>query len=401
MVIQKVGIKFILCSRWAFPYHQGGIPMHNYYLLELLKDGMDIILTSSQIEQNKSFYSFKHIPFNGILADLPLVYWRLAKNKILQNGLRSLQDWRISLAMAKSIKSQSVDVIEFMDIHSEGYAYLKENPRKIRKTKVIIRSHTPWGLLRSYYSKKERQGFDGWWSINRENYCFQVCDAVTTPSQDLKNKLIKLYNLPEEKVTVIPNIIDTNHFIPLPRMGDDHPFTILHVGRFERAKGVITLIKAFIEFAKINTECILINVGQARGSSYEECHKLLKRADMIKKVKFTGFVSYEDLPKYYADADVVVVASEIYESFSYTVAQAMACSKPVIASNIGGIPETLDSGRLGLLFEPGNIDSLFEKLRDVYDNQVRDISKDAREYAVNNFSFEKLGAIYNDYYMCQ
>ena len=122
--------------RWAFPYHQGGIPMHNYYLLELLKDGMDIILTSSQIEQNKSFYSFKHIPFNGILADLPLVYWRLAKHKIIQNGLRSLQDWRISLAMAKSIKSQSVDVIEFMDIHSEGYAYLKENPRKIRKTKV-------------------------------------------------------------------------------------------------------------------------------------------------------------------------------------------------------------------------------------------------------------------------
>jgi len=401
MVLEKVGIKFTLCSRWAFPYHQGGIPMHNYYLLQLLKDGMDISLTSSQIEQNKSFYSFKHIPFNGISADLPLLYWRLAKNKYFQNGLRSLQDWRISLAMAKAINSRSTDIIEFMDIHSEGYAYLRQNPRKNRKNKVIIRSHTPWGLLRSYYSNEEKKGFDGWWSINRENYCFQACDAVTTPSQDLKNKLIKIYNLPEEKITVIPNIIDTNHFMPLPRIGDDQPFTILHVGRFERAKGVITLIKAFIEFAKINTECKLINVGQARGSSYEQCHELLKSSGMINKVKFTGFVSYEDLPKYYADTDVVVVASEIYESFSYTVAQAMACSKPVIASNIGGIPETLDSGRLGLLFEPGNIGSLFEKLSYVFNNQVRDISKDTREYAVNNFSFEKLGAIYNDYYIYQ
>jgi glycosyltransferase involved in cell wall biosynthesis len=396
-----VGIKFTLCSRWAFPYHQGGIAMHNYYLLELLKDRMDLSLTSSQIEQNKSYYSFKHITFNGISADLPLVYWRLAKNKILQNGLRSLQDWHISLAMAKSIKFQPTDVIEFMDIHSEGYAYLRQNPRKNRKTKVIIRSHTPWGLLRSYYSNEERQGVDGWWSFNRENYCFQTCDAVTTPSQDLKNNLIKLYNLPEDKITVIPNIVDTNHFMPLPMARDDQPFTILHVGRFERAKGVITLIKAFIEFAKIDTECKLINVGQPRGSSYEECHELLKSADMIKKVKFTGFVSYEDLPRYYADSDVVVVASEIYESFSYTVAQAMACNKPVIASNIGGIPETLDSGRLGLLFEPGNIDSLFKKLSYIYNNQVRDISKGAREYAVNNFSFEKLGAVYNDYYMCQ
>ena len=387
--------------RWAFPFHQGGIPMHNYYLLELLKDGMGISLTSSQIEQNKAYYSFKHIPFNGISAALPLVSWRLAKNKFLRNGLRSLQDWRISLAIAKSIKSQPVDVIEFMDIHSEGYVYLRQNPRKNRKTKVIIRSHTPWGLLRSYYSNKERQGVDGWWAINRENYCFKACDAVTTPSQDLKNKLIKIYNLPDEKITVIPNIIDTNHFRPLSRMRDDQPFNILHVGRFERAKGVITLIKAFIEFAKIGTECKLINVGQARGSSFAECHELLKSSGMINKVKFTGIVSYEDLPRYYADADVVVVASEIYESFSYTVAQAMACSKPVIASNIGGIPETLDSGRLGLLFEPGNINSLFEKLSYVYNNQVRDISKVAREYAVNNFSFEKLGTIYNDYYTCQ
>jgi len=401
MVISKGGIKFALVSRWAFPYHQGGIPMHNYFLLELLKDEMDVALISSQNEQNDSYYSKRHITFNGISANLPLVYWRMAKKKFLQNGLRSLQDWRISLAMAKAIKSQSTNVIEFMDIHSEGYAYLRQNPRRNRKTKVIIRSHTPWGLLRSYYSNEERQGFDGWWSFNRENYCFRTCDAITTPSQDLKNNLIKLYNLPEEKITVIPNIVDTNHFMPMPRMKDDQPFTILHVGRFERAKGVITLVKAFIEFAKIYTKCKLINVGQTRGSSYEQCHELLKSAHMIEKVKFTGFVSYENLPLCYADADVVIVASEIYESFSYTVAQAMACGKPVIASRIGGIPETLDFGRLGFLFEPGDQNSLMDMLSYVYNNKVKDISKRAHDYAVNKFSFEKLGTIYNNYYLCQ
>ena len=141
MVISKRVIKFTLVSRWAFPYHQGGIPMHNNYLLELLKDGMDIALISSQNEQNDSYYSKKYISFNGISANLPLVYWRLVKNKILQNGLRSLQDWCISLAMAKAINSQPTDVIEFMDIHSEGYAYLRQNPRRNRKTKVIIFPH--------------------------------------------------------------------------------------------------------------------------------------------------------------------------------------------------------------------------------------------------------------------
>ena len=125
---------------------------------------------------------------------------------------------------------------------------------------------------------------------------------------------------------VIPNIVDTDHFMPLPREMNK-PFTFLHVGRFERAKGVVTLTKAFIEFAKVNKDCILINVGVPRGPVYKYCHELLKGANMINKVKFAGFVPYDKLPGFYANADAVVVASEIYESFSYTVAQAMACGK--------------------------------------------------------------------------
>ena len=73
---------------------------------------------------------------------------------------------------------------------------------------------------------------------------------VTTPSKDLKNCLMHLYQLPNEKITVIPNIVDTDHFRPHFDQNDNRPFTILHVGRFERAKGVITLIKAFIRFVR-------------------------------------------------------------------------------------------------------------------------------------------------------
>ena len=190
--------------------------MHNHYLLEILKGKMDIAFISSQIKINESYYSKKKIKFNGISNYLPLFFWRLIKNKSLQNGLRSFQDWQISKEMARNLDYHSADVIEFMDIHSEGYVYLRRNPASSRKTKVIIRSHTPWGLLRSFYSDNERQGFDSWWSFNREKYCFQSCDAITVPSMDLKGRLIELYNLPEEKITVIPNIINTDHFIPLP-----------------------------------------------------------------------------------------------------------------------------------------------------------------------------------------
>ena len=374
--------------------------MHNYYLLQLLQNELKVSLISSNNEENHSSYHQKNISYSGISADLPEIYWRIAKSGFIKNGLRSLQDWRISLAMAKTINSQPAGVIEFMDIHSEGYVYLRQNTKKNRKNKVIIRSHTPWGLLRSYYSNEEQKGFDGWWSIKRENYCFHACDGVTTPSQDLKNKLIKLYNLPEEKITVIPNIVDTDHFMPSPRKINNQPFTFLHVGRFERAKGVITLTKAFIEFAKVNKDCILINVGVPRGPVYKYCHELLKSANMIDKVKFTGFVPYDKLPGFYTNADVVIVTSEIYESFSYTVAQAMACGKAVISSSIGGIPETLNNGKIGLLYESGNTKELTECLICIYSNDDLRIQfgKNARKFSVNEFSIEKLKKTYLNYY---
>ena len=121
---------------------------------------------------------------------------------------------------------------------------------------------------------------------------------------------------------------------------------------------------------------------------------------MIDKVKFTGFVSYKELPRYYANADAVVVASEIYESFSYTVAQAMACGKAVISSSIGGIPETLNNGKVGLMFESGNTKELTECLIYTYNNDNLRIQfgKNARKYAVEEFSKKKLKNIYLKYY---
>ena len=52
MVIQKVGIKFTLACRWAFPYDHGGVAMHNYYLLQVMKNELDVSLISSKNEEN-------------------------------------------------------------------------------------------------------------------------------------------------------------------------------------------------------------------------------------------------------------------------------------------------------------------------------------------------------------
>tara|TARA_Y100001970_G_scaffold76719_1_gene97406 strand:+ start:6966 stop:8168 length:1203 start_codon:yes stop_codon:yes gene_type:complete len=389
---------FTLACHWAFPKDQGGIGMHNIYLLQILQNYFHVSIVSSSNKLNNEYYSNRNIVFNSFELNYPKVLLKIMGKGYLNNGFRSLNDILTSYKISKILKKDNVDIIEFIDIHSDGYVYLK-NKNSQNKTKVVIRSHTPWALLRGYYKSHEIKKTDTWWAIKREKYCFKNCDQITVPSNDLKAKLVDIFNLTDLDVKVLPNILDTDHFVPMECKNDEN-FTILHLGRFERAKGVETLIKAFINIAKVYKNIRLINVGESRGPSKERCIKWLNAAGLIDRVTFTGFVHYKDLPQHYGNADIVVVPSEIYESFSYTVAQAMACGKPVVASNIGGISETLDNGNAGLLFEPGNIDELFTNIELLYsDISAREsYGQKAREYSVRKFSFQALGTSYNKFY---
>jgi glycosyltransferase involved in cell wall biosynthesis len=318
------------------------------------------------------------------------------KYSFFKNAQRSHSDYTISKYFGQELQKKS-GLIEFMDIHSEGYYFLKNNPSK--RSLTIIRSHTPFTLLKQYYHKEELSGVDTWFATEREKKCFEWTKNITTPSLDLKNQLINLFNINSEKITVIPNILDTQHFKPEKKPVSNN-FVILHVGRYERAKGVETLNKSFIQIAKKYENVELINVGTPRGNSLEKCQIELSKNNLLDRVTFTGFVPYENLPSYYHKADLVVVPSEIYESFSYTVAQGMACGKPVIASRIGGIPETLDHGNAGTLFNPGDQFQLTEKIEELIQNKTMKeaLGIKARDFAVDNFSVGALKPKYIEYY---
>lgn len=370
--------------------------MHNYYLLNALKENFKChsvsINTESKsilLESNGIYNSSFSISGYKNISD----YLRFP---ILKNAFRSYTDKKISKLYSKYLYDQP-GLFEFMDIHSEGFHFLKTFSDKREQT--LIRSHTPFSILREFYNHHELQGVDTWFAFNREKKCFNWAQNITTPSHDLKKQLIKIFKIRQEKIKVIPNILDTNHFTPKNNITNNN-FDILHVGRFERAKGVETLIKAFICLAKTYKDIHLTCIGYERGTSFEKCKNYLIKENLIDYVSFKGFVDYEKLPEFYSKTDIVVVPSEIYESFSYTVAQGMACGKPVVASSIGGIPETLNSGKSGVLFDAGNVQDLIEKIESLYLNETnrKYIGDKAREYAVNHYSIEALGPKYIEYY---
>ena len=159
--------------------------------------------------------------------------------------------------------------------------------------------------------------------------------------------------LPKEKLTLLPNFVDTSRFRPsAPRARSDY---LLYSGRIERLKGLETLISAALQSDKRLLIC-------GRGSWETE---MMTRIANKTNIQYLGFQTAEQVQKLVADAKAVVVPSEWYENCPMTVLEAKACATPVIGTRIGGIPELIRDGIDGFLCETGSVSALsgaFERL---------------------------------------
>jgi glycosyltransferase involved in cell wall biosynthesis len=166
---------------------------------------------------------------------------------------------------------------------------------------------------------------------------------------------------------------------------------ILYLGRLEEIKGVKTLI-----YAVKDTEILLKIVGS--GNAQDDL-KALVESEGIKNVQFLGFKNKSEVFELTYNSLFGVCPSVWYENFPFSVAETFLFSKPVIGSNIGGIPELVLDRKTGLLFEPGDTADLKEKILQLWNNEqlVVELGKNAREHAYQLYNFDthwnKLNAV--------
>ena len=103
----------------------------------------------------------------------------------------------------------------------------------------------------------------------------------------------------------------------------------------------------------------------------------------------------KDLPFYYSACDIVAVPS-LQEGFPVVVLEAMASGRPVVASRVGGIPEAIETGSNGILFEPGNVCELTQALVTLLDNEClrRKMGREARLVAESKYDWKKIADRY-------
>jgi glycosyltransferase involved in cell wall biosynthesis len=164
------------------------------------------------------------------------------------------------------------------------------------------------------------------------------------------------------------------------------------VGHIQGWKGQRVVVDAIREVRSILPEirCLIVGGVHRNGAEYaEEIHRLVKEHGLEQNIIFTGF--REDVPNLVAAMDVLIHSSVAPEPFGRVILEGMALGKPVIATNIGGVPEFVEDGRTGKLVSPGHPQALAEALVGLLQSSLlRDrLGKNGRLEVLRRFSLDR------------
>lgn len=160
------------------------------------------------------------------------------------------------------------------------------------------------------------------------------------------------------------------------------------IGDARPEKGHALLLKAFIEVNNEYPNSILLFVGGKAGQCYRDLKDEVEKTGFNNKVIFTEMRS--DVPEILGISDIIVMPP-IIEVSLYSIMEAMEASKPVVASNVGGIPEVIKDRITGILFPPGNIESLKNEIVKLIKNPSlrENIGSAAREWTNKKFDVKR------------
>lgn len=218
-------------------------------------------------------------------------------------------------------------------------------------------------------------------------------DCFISPSHFLKD-LVLDWNIPVKRIEVLRNFVDTTNIQPT----HTNKGYILYAGGLYPEKGVDTLLDSLANF-KYDFALQIAGTGPELSALQQQAVAL----NISQHVTWLGHLPPDQLAQTIANAAVVVVPSRWYENCPYSVLEAFAHGKPVIATDIGGLPELVQPNTTGWLFELNNTEALRSALHEVYEKPERVIQygKAARTWVETNASpdihYKKLHAIYQDY----
>lgn len=211
---------------------------------------------------------------------------------------------------------------------------------------------------------------------------YSWADIIICVSQSVKDHLVKTSEISSKKGKVIYNPVSVPQKHEIER---SEKFNIVYVGRLEKVKNVESLIRAFYKIKKDSLQLTIVGDGRERAA----LENLVTQLGMKNSIVFEGFQS--EPGKFLSSADLYVLPS-YSEGFGIAAVEAMFLKVPVLATQVGGVPEFINPGENGWLFNPNSVEDLVEKLTHVLSlnkNERELIGEKGFEDVSNRFTVEK------------
>lgn len=223
----------------------------------------------------------------------------------------------------------------------------------------------------------------------------QAADHIVTVSDSLQARLIERYPGSRDKISSIPNMVDTDYFVPASRPPALHPFRFFSLAHLEKAKGMDILIQAMqllVHREKKNVQLVLGGDGNLRG----QLEKQVAASDLAQRVRFTGHLNHDEVRRQMQSAHVFVLPSR-FEAFGVVCIEALACGIPVVATLSGGPKQIIKPG-IGTLVPPNDAPSLARAMAEMMLNYQSYQADTIRSYAINHFGKKSIADISLDLY---
>jgi len=255
--------------------------------------------------------------------------------------------------------------------------------KKLFRKELIVEVHGDWRSMPFLSRKRMFEGGLKKIVPHIGRFTLGNADKIRTLTNHFARMIKEV--VPAQRYFIFPTYTDIDYF--LEEIDTSFKKYILTVAVLSPIKNIESLIDAFARVKKEFSDYKLVIVGD--GPSVQDLRFRIQDLRLENSVVFTGKLSIQRVREVMKDCYVFVLPS-LSEGFGRVFIEAMALGKPVIASNVGGIPEIIKDGENGFLVEPKDTEGLVQKIKELLINEdvARNMGAAGRKFTKDNFSNE-------------
>jgi 1,2-diacylglycerol 3-alpha-glucosyltransferase len=326
----------------------------------LRERGHDVLVVAPGISAESRYYDVAGVTVFGVRSVPAFIY----------KGMRVVVPVQLDRRTIKAVKAFQPDVV-----HVQGHFPLSRSVIRSAKATgvpVVGTNHfmpenlTHYAHLPAAIDTKFQRRL---WGTFRG--VFENIDIVTTPTARARGYMEK--NGFSERIRVISNGIDLVRFNPgqaqegfKERYGLPADPLLLYVGRLDKEKNLNVVLRSL---SLVPPEVAVHLAIAGTGARREQLERIARGLHVSDRVSFLGFVPDDDLPALYCAAHCFVLAGTA-ELQSIATMEAMASGLPVLAADAVALPELVQAGKNGFLFEPGNADMLADQITRIFSDRL-------------------------------